>query len=256
MAMRVVGIVPARYGSTRLPAKALAMLQGVPMVVHVYEQAKQAKGLDEVLVATDDERIMAAVIRAGGKAVMTSAAHRSGTERIAEVARQLEAQVILNIQGDEPLIHPEPIQQIAEFLLAHPAVPMATVKTPMTRAEDARNPNVVKIVTDADGYALYFSRSAIPYVWTTGKETEDLTSRLSWKHLGLYGYQRAFLLQFPTLPTTALEQGERLEQLRALYHGYKIKVLETGYDSIGVDTLEDLTRVEQLMRGRATAQPG
>ncbi len=239
--MNVVGIIPSRYGSTRLPAKALALIGGKPMVQHVYEQAKRATMLDEVLVATDDERIAKAVAGFGGRSVMTSPAHRSGTDRIAEVARQLDAQVFVNIQGDEPLIRPEPINHIAQFLLAHRAVPMATVMTKLTRAEDVQNPNVIKVVVDEDGYALYFSRSPIPFVRNAQPPVTH------WKHLGLYGYQRHFLLQYPHLAPTALEQAEQLEQLRALGHGQKIKVLETPFDSVGVDTAEDLQRVEQML---------
>ena len=242
MSGQVVGIIPARYGSTRLPAKALAQVAGQPLVQHVYEQAKQARMLNEVLVATDDMRIHDAVTRFGGKAVMTSSTHQSGTDRIAEVARQLDAQVILNIQGDEPLIHPEPIDAVAEFLLAHHAVPMATVMTKLTRPDDMANPNVVKVVVDADGYALYFSRAPIPFV-------RQQPAPAMWKHLGLYGYQRHFLLQFPSLSRTPLEQAEGLEQLRALEHGYRIRVLETTHDSIGVDTAEDVKRVETLLKG-------
>jgi len=255
---QVVGVIPARYGSTRLPAKALALIHGTPLIQHVYEQARQARRLSEVLVATDDERIMQAVAKFGGRAVMTSPAHRSGTDRVAEAARALEAQVIINIQGDEPLIHPEPIDQVAEFLLAHRAVPMATAMTRLTNAEDLGNPNVVKVVVDQDGYALYFSRAPIPHFRqetrdqrpeTQQSHVSSLMSHVYWKHLGLYGYQREFLLRFPHLPQTALEQAEQLEQLRALEHGYKIAVLETAHDTLSVDTAEDLKRVEQLLAG-------
>jgi 3-deoxy-manno-octulosonate cytidylyltransferase (CMP-KDO synthetase) len=256
--MQVIGMIPARYGSTRFPGKALAMLNGAPLIQRVYEQARQATRLDEVLVATDDERIAQAVARFGGEAVMTSATHVSGTDRIAEVARQRDAQVILNIQGDEPLIRPEQIDQVAEFLLAHRAVPMATVMTTLTSAEGLANPNVVKVVVDQDGYALYFSRAPIPHVRTQagsrvegqGSRQEDAPSP-SWKHIGLYGYQRDFLLRFPRLAPTPLEQAEQLEQLRALEHGYQIKVLETAYDTVGVDTSDDLQRVEHILIGRA-----
>ena len=248
--MKAIGIIPARYGSTRLPAKVLALLNGTPLIQHVYEQARQAKRLADVLVATDDERIRQAVEQFGGRAVMTSAAHRSGTDRVAEAARPLDAQVVLNIQGDEPLIHPEAIDQVAEFLLAHRAVPMATVMTKLTNADDLRNPNVVKVVVDQDGYALYFSRAAIPFV---RQQTSDNRQQVTvyWKHLGLYGYQREFLLRFPHLPPTALEQAEGLEQLRALEHGHAIKVLETSHDTVGVDTSDDLKRVEALLSGSA-----
>ncbi|HBQ37565.1 MAG: 3-deoxy-manno-octulosonate cytidylyltransferase [Omnitrophica WOR_2 bacterium RIFCSPLOWO2_02_FULL_63_16] len=253
--MKAVGIIPARYGSTRLPAKSLALINGMPLVRHVYERAKQASSLDEVIVATDDERILRAVCEGGGRAVMTGAHHRSGTERVAEVARGLSAEVILNIQGDEPLIHPDQIDQVASFLLAHGAVPMATVMTRLAAAE-AANPNIVKVVVDQDGYALYFSRAPIPFIReatsdkrqaTSDKRAECPNGPTHWKHIGLYGYQRDFLLRFPMLPPTPLEQAEQLEQLRALEHGYHVKALETPHDTIGVDTAEDLKRVEALL---------
>jgi 3-deoxy-manno-octulosonate cytidylyltransferase (CMP-KDO synthetase) len=240
--MKAVGIIPSRYGSTRLPAKALALINGTPLVRHVYERAKQASSLDEVIVATDDERILRAVCEGGGRAVMTGTHHRSGTDRVAEVARGLSAEVILNIQGDEPLIHPDQIDQVASFLLAHRAVPMATVMTRLSAAE-APSPNIVKVVVDQDGYALYFSRAPIPFV---RHQTSDIRHQY-WKHIGLYGYQREFLLRFPHLPPTPLEQAEQLEQLRALEHGYKIKALETAHDTVSVDTAEDLKRVEGLL---------
>ena len=243
--MVVLGIIPARYGSTRFPGKALALLGGKPMVQHVYERARQAKRLDDVVVATDDERIVVAVSRFGGRAVMTSAEHRSGTDRIAEVTRSTDASIIVNIQGDEPLMRPEPIDQIVEFLQAHRAVPMATVMTRVANAHDAASPNVVKVVVDQDGYAMYFSRSSIPYPRQQGARVAY------WKHLGLYGYQRDFLLRFPNLPPTPCEQAESLEQLRALEHGHRIKVLETTHDSIGVDTPDDLKRVEQMLMAQS-----
>jgi len=257
--MSAIGIIPARYGSTRLPAKALATLGGIPLIQHVYQQARKAAQLADVVVATDDERIVRVVEGFGGRAIMTDAHHRSGTDRVAEVARQRDEQVILNIQGDEPLIHPDQIDQVAACLLAHRAVPMATVMTKLTRADDAANPNVVKVVVDQDGYALYFSRAPIPFVRpeARGQRPEargnalppvsSLGSRVWFKHIGLYGYQREFLLRFPSLASTPLEQAEQLEQLRALEHGYKIRVLETAHDTVGVDTPEDLARVEQLL---------
>ena len=275
--MGVLVVIPARYGSVRFPGKPLAQLRGKPVIQHVYEGAAQATGVDEVVVATDDQRIIEAVERFHGKAVMTSPTARSGTERVAEVARSRDAHVVINVQGDEPLIQPDMVGQLAEFLSRHQAVPMASLMTKLTRPDDVANPNVVKVVVDRDGFALYFSRAPIPYVRKAdvgsrlqapqfaegsrlkaeGKSLEPRASSLerssaqppAWKHLGIYGYQRHFLLQFPHLEPTLLEQLEQLEQLRALEHGYRIKLLETVHDTIGVDTPEDLQQVERLMVG-------
>ena len=259
--MSVLAVIPARFGSTRFPGKPLAMLAGKPVIQHVYEQVSRAKQVSEVIVATDDERIRQAVERAGGSALMTSPSNRSGTERVAEVARQHTASVIINVQGDEPLVQPEMVDQVAAFLAAHQAIPMASLMTPLQQAEELISPNVVKVVVDQDGCALYFSRSPIPYARdnSVGSRLQAPGSRQAqlppasslqpraYKHIGLYGYQRHFLLQFPHLEPTPLEQMEQLEQLRALEHGYRIKLLQTRYDTIGVDTPEDLVRVEALL---------
>ena len=237
-------VIPARYGSTRFPGKPLAMLRGKPVIQHVYEQAARARRAGAAVVATDDRRILEAVERFGGQAVITSPTARSGTERAAEAARARSESVIVNVQGDEPLVQPEMIDQLAEYLERHRAVPMASVMTQLRHGEDAGNPNVVKVVVDADGFALYFSRAPIPFV---RQETGDRGQVRHWKHIGIYGYQRHFLLQFPHLLPTPLEQLEQLEQLRALEHGYRIRLLETAHDTIGVDTPEDLKRVEQLL---------
>ena len=224
------------------------LLQGKPVIQHVYEHAAKAAHVDEVLVATDDARILDAVERFEGRAVMTSVDARSGTDRVAEVARSRTASVVINVQGDEPLIQPDMVGQLADFLTRHKAVPMASLMTKLTRSEDLTNPNVVKVVVDRDGFALYFSRAAIPHIRSQSPNhliTQSPT--IAFKHLGIYGYQRHFLLQFPHLEPTPLEQLEQLEQLRALEHGYRIKLLETVHDTVGVDTPEDLTRVEQLL---------
>ena len=240
--MSVLVVIPARYASVRFPGKPLATLQGKPMIQHVYEGASQASGVDEVVVATDDERIVHAVAKFGGKAAMTSPTARSGTDRVAEVARTRNAQVVINIQGDEPLVRGEMIAQLAQFLTRHTAVPMASLMTPFRPEEDLNSPNVVKVVVDRDKFALYFSRSPIPHVRAQGG-----TPTRFMKHLGFYGYQRHFLLQLPSLEPTPLEQAEQLEQLRALEHGYRIKLLETVHDSVGVDTPGDLKRVEAML---------
>lgn len=260
--MSVLVVIPARYGSVRFPGKPLALLRGKPIIQHVYEQAARSLRADEVVVATDDERIREAVQRFEGRAVMTSAGARSGTERVAEVARGHQAQVIINVQGDEPLIQPEMVDQVADYLERHRAVPMASLMTPLVLEEDAGNPNVVKVVVDRGGFALYFSRAPIPCIrpQTTDQRPQTerpkradgqsavfgLRSSVYFKHVGIYGYQRHFLLQFPHLEATPLEQLEQLEQLRALEHGYRMKLLETTHDTVGVDTPEDLHRVETL----------
>src|SRR3989338_2032594 len=205
--MSVLAVIPARYGSTRFPGKPLAMLHGKPMIQQVYEQVAKAKRVDEVIVATDDDRIIEAIERAGGTALLTSATVRSGTERAAEVARARNAQIIINVQGDEPLIHPDMVDQLAEFLQRHTAVPMATLMTPLRDEKDLANPNVVKVVVDRDGFALYFSRAPIPFVRedqgssrlkAQGSRQGQLPPASSlqpraYKHIGIYGYQRHFL---------------------------------------------------------------
>ncbi len=247
--LSAVVIIPARYGSVRFPGKPLAPLAGKPLIQHVYEQAARASHVQEVVVATDDERIRQAVERFGGRAVMTNPAARSGTERVAEAARKTDAQVIVNVQGDEPLVQPDMIDQLVDFLTVHPAVPMASLMKHLERQEDFASPHVVKVVVDRDGFALYFSRSPIPYERRDLAKTPSLGLAPVWQHLGLYGYQRHFLLQFPHLDPTPLEQVEQLEQLRALEHGHRIKLLETVHDTIGVDTPDGLKRVEQLLSG-------
>lgn len=210
------------------------------MVEHVYRRAASARGVDAVVVATDDERIAATVRSFGGIAMMTRAGHRTGTDRIAEVAASLSCEIVLNVQGDEPLIEPEMIEQVIAPLIADPMLEMSTVCVPISDRSDYANPNVVKVVLDRTGRALYFSRSPIPHF-------RDQGSGPCYKHIGLYGYHRTFLLKFATLPQTPLERAESLEQLRALEHGYRIHAVETTYDSIGVDTPEDLERVRRQL---------
>jgi len=240
----VLAVIPARFDSTRFPGKPLARIAGKPMIQHVYERTACASGIDETVVATDDPRIADAVRNFKGHVEMTSVEARSGTERVAEVARNRNAQVVINVQGDEPLIEPEMLAPLAEFLKAHKAVPMASLMTKL-KTEDAGNPNVVKVVTDQDGFALYFSRAPIPF--ERAGPPARRPAGPGWKHLGIYGYQRRFVMQFPSLKPTPLEQLEQLEQLRALENGYKIKLLETPIDTLGVDTPEDLAKVERVM---------
>lgn len=243
----VVGIIPARYASTRFPGKPLADIGGRPMIQHVFDRACRASLLEEVLVATDDLRIFDAVRRFGGEAIMTSPDHSTGTDRLAEVAKRLSAvEIIVNIQGDEPLISPETIDAVVQPMLDDPTIPMSSVMAPMPDAVRAWDANIVKVVTDLQGFALYFSRAPIP------APREILAGPGPWKkHIGLYAYRRDFLLQLTQLTPTPLEQLEKLEQLRVLEHGYRIKMVERTDDaSIGVDTLEDLERVRSVLESQ------
>ena len=220
------------------------------MIEHVYRRAASARGVDAVVVATDDDRIATAVKGFGGIAMMTRPTHRTGTDRIAEVATNLSCEIVLNLQGDEPLIEPDTLDAVIAPLVADPMLEMATVCIPISDPSDYENPNVVKVVKDRAGYALYFSRSPIPYYRIPNPELRipNPESRTPvFKHIGLYGYRRTFLLKFATLPQTPLERSESLEQLRALEHGYRIQTVETQYDSIGVDTPEDLERVRRQL---------
>lgn len=234
-------IIPARYGSSRFPGKPLAKLFGKPLIEHVFHRAKQVRSVVEVLVATDDERIMKAVEAFGGTVIMTSPEHRTGTDRVAEVAGNIEAEVIVNVQGDEPLIEPRVIEQALEPLYSDPGIQMSTLMTEITDKNDLKNPNVVKVVVDLKGYAIYFSRSLIPY-------PRNEQSFNVFKHIGLYVYRRQFLLDLAALKQTPLEKTESLEQLRALENGYKIKAIETDYNSIGVDTPEQLAQIEAELK--------
>jgi len=239
----ILGVIPARYGSTRFPGKALARLGGKPMIQRVWERAKAAKRLDRVLVATDDERIRDAVKRFGGDAVMTSRELRSGTDRVWHAAKELRAQIVINIQGDEPLLTPPMIDGLVDGLRREPEAQMATLRYRMRGPEGYEDPNVVKVVTDEKGWALYFSRSPVPAF----RSSRDLRSVVWYKHIGLYAYRRDLLKQFVTWPPSALETAESLEQLRALERGVRIKVLDSPQNTIGVDTPQDLKRVEAII---------
>lgn len=243
---RVVGVIPARWGSTRFPGKSLAPIAGRPLIQRVWERARQAAALDAVLVATDDGRIAEAVARFGGTAVMTRPDHPSGTDRIAEAIRGRPADLVLNIQGDEPFIDPGLINRLAHALADAPRWDMGTAAAPLTRREDVLNPSVVKVVCDRERAALYFSRAPIPYVRDAAPGAEPEPG-LCWRHIGLYGYRRAFLETLVTAPPCALEQAEKLEQLRALHLGGKILVLLTTEPGLGVDTPEDVRRAEAFL---------
>jgi 3-deoxy-manno-octulosonate cytidylyltransferase (CMP-KDO synthetase) len=244
---RHVAIIPARYQSTRLPGKPLADIGGRPMIEHVYRRASACPAIDAVIVATDDERVRAAVEAFGGCAWMTRPDHRSGSDRLAEVAAALSCELVVNVQGDEPLLAPESIAEAVAPLVADSSIPMATLCSALDPA-DLPNPDVVKVVRDAQGFALYFSRAAIPFARSA---RGGLDARPARKHIGLYVYRREFLLRFARLAPTPLERAESLEQLRALEHGYRIKVMETSHDSVGVDTPADLDRVRRLVAAGA-----
>ena len=239
--MKILCVIPARYASTRLPGKPLADIVGKPMIQHVYERSAQATIPQQVVVATDDEKVFQAVQQFGGKVVMTSSEHQTGTDRLAEVAsKYAEVDVIINVQGDEPLIDPKVIDELAQEFLNDTALQMASVMSIMD-TEDYQNPNAVKVVTDLNNNALYFSRSLLPYPRVAGKVNV-------YKHIGIYAYKKDFLLKFAKLEPTPLEQSESLEQLRALENGYKIKMIKTKSKFIGVDSIEDLQTVNELLR--------
>lgn len=218
------------------------------MIQHVYERTRLVQGLDRVLVATDDQRIAQTVKDFGGDVVMTSSAHPTGTDRLAEAAQPLAADIIVNVQGDLPFFPPRMVEDAIVRLQESPETAMATVKTPIYEAEEWRNPNVVKVVTDRSGYALYFSRSPIPCYRDSVPASESREEILAYRHIGLYVYRKDFLLTFTALPPTPLEEAEKLEQLRALEWGYKICVTQTERPTIEVDTPEDLIRAEEALR--------
>jgi 3-deoxy-manno-octulosonate cytidylyltransferase (CMP-KDO synthetase) len=241
---KIVVVIPARYASTRLPGKPLVPLCGKPMIQHVYERAKRAQTVHEVLVATDDQRILDAVQSFGGAARITRADHRTGTERIAEVAVHEPGDIFVNVQGDEPLIDPICIDTAIAALLEEPPAQIATVATAIRHANDVMDPNVVKTVLDFDEFALYFSRAPIPWI----RDTHQKLHVKYWKHLGLYVFQRDALLEYPTLPQGELEKIEQLEQLRWLENGYRIRVAEVPHDAVSVDVPDDIPRVEKLLK--------
>jgi 3-deoxy-manno-octulosonate cytidylyltransferase (CMP-KDO synthetase) len=240
---RILGVIPARFASSRFPGKALAIIAGKPMIQHVFERARRSRYLSDLLIATDDERIATAARRFGAPVRMTRSDHPSGTDRVAEVASADSAEFIVNIQGDEPLIDPEAIDAAILSIVGDPDVSMGTLMRRITDPAEADNPNVVKVVADLNGRAIYFSRLPIPY---SRDERADSSCMTRFKHIGLYVYRRQLLLSYSGLPVGPLEQAERLEQLRALENGHSIRVVETEYDSLGVDTPEDFERVSRL----------
>jgi 3-deoxy-manno-octulosonate cytidylyltransferase (CMP-KDO synthetase) len=245
--VKVVALIPARYGSTRFPGKPLALLRGKPMIEHVYECTRLVRGLAQVMVATDDERIAQTVRGFSGDVVMTRSDHPTGTDRLAEAALKLDAEVIVNVQGDLPFFPPAMVEDAVAALSRSSVAVMSTVKTPIHELAEWHNPNVVKVVTDRNGYALYFSRSPIPFTRSPESAVRSPGEVLGYRHIGLYVYRRDFLLTFTHLPSTPLEEAEKLEQLRALEWGYKITVSETDRPTVEVDTPEDLRRAEETM---------
>jgi 3-deoxy-manno-octulosonate cytidylyltransferase (CMP-KDO synthetase) len=245
--MQIAAVIPARYASKRFPGKPLASICGKPMIQRVYENARQCTLLNRVVVATDSDEIARVVREFGGEICMTSARHETGTDRIAEAAQQLDADFIVNVQGDEPLLQPQAIELAVRPLLINERISMGTLKVRIKSDQDMENPNIVKVVTDTRGCALYFSRCAIPFF------RNRPTDNVMYRHIGLYVYRRDFLLQLTLLPQSPLEKTESLEQLRALEYGFTIHVAETDYEPIGVDVPEDIVRVEHALRQLGTA---
>jgi 3-deoxy-manno-octulosonate cytidylyltransferase (CMP-KDO synthetase) len=256
---QVVAIIPARYASSRFPGKAIVEIAGKPMIQWVYERTCQAAGVGGVLVATDDARILQVVEGFGGKAVMTASSHPTGTDRLAEVAATLDAELIVNVQGDEPLIEPAAIDAAIAPFAEDAMLVMSTLRCPIPTLDELFDISITKVVTDVQDFALYFSKAPIPYHRDGWGPITGMVPRLrlaggtppvvGWRHIGLYVYRRTFLLEFARLPQTPLERLEQLEQLRALEHGYRMKVVPTPYVSVGVDTPEDVAKVGRLLRG-------
>jgi 3-deoxy-manno-octulosonate cytidylyltransferase (CMP-KDO synthetase) len=247
--MRITAFIPARYESTRFPGKPLAPIAGKPMIQHVYERACSCEEIGEVFVATDDERILREVNRFGGKAVMTALRHHSGSDRIAEAARARgleDDDLIVNIQGDQPLFEPSSVVDlILPFKTEGSEIPMSTLKYRIRDQAEIEDPNIVKVVSDRNGWALFFSRCPIPFYRDPGSEP------IFFKHLGFYAHRLRFLKEFASLPPGRLESAEKLEQLRALENGYRIKVVETSHDSIEIDTPKDIEKVERIIAQRS-----
>lgn len=248
----IIAVIPTRYGSTRFPGKPLALIHGRPMIQWVYEGTQRSRLVQRVIVATDDERIRTAVLAFGGTVVMTSPEHATGTDRIAEVVRGVDCDIVVNVQGDEPLIRPEMIDEALRPMIEDASVPMGTLAKRIEDPAEAVDPNVVKVVCDERGFALYFSRAPIPWDrdgWAGKRALKDLTGGgPRFKHIGLYVYRRDFLLAFAEMPQTTLENIEKLEQLRVLEKGHRIRVVVTEHDSFGVDIPDDLSKILQRIK--------
>lgn len=257
---RCLVVIPARYASSRFPGKPLVLLAGRPMIQHVYERACQARLADAVIVATDDQRIAEVITACGGQVMMTSSTHPTGTDRVAEVAAQVACELVVNVQGDEPGIMPQVIDMLLQPFAEDATLVMTTLARPVRTLDELLSPNVVKVVVDQAGYALYFSRAPIPYDRSAWPQAPHLLATsgtsphvpdASRVHVGLYAYRRDFLLRLTQWPQTPLQQLESLEQLRVLEHGYRIRVVDTTYENIGVDTPADVARVERLLAQQA-----
>jgi len=246
---QIVAVIPARYESSRFPGKPLTPIAGRSMIQHVYERVRQCRTISRVVVATDDERILKAVQDFGGEALMTRPDHRCGTERVAEVASHLSAGIYVNVQGDEPLIDPQAVDSAVKAVESDAEVNLATLCVAIVRPSDIMDPNVVKVVNDFQGDALYFSRAPVPWV----REESERVSAQHWKHIGVYVFRHDALLEYPTLPPGDLERLEQLEQLRWLENGYRMRVVESTYDAVSVDLPADVARVESLIRERAAS---
>lgn len=242
--MDVIGVIPARYASKRLPFKLIRKILDKPLIQWTWENAKSARLLDKLIIAYDDVEIERVAREFKAEIVYTSPKHLSGTDRIAEVVRDIDVKIVINIQADEPLIDPLVIDTLAEEMLSNPKIYMATARKRITNPKEINDPNVVKVICDKNGFAIYFSRLPIPFY----REKQD--NLVYYKHLGIYAYTKDFLFTFKNLPASYLEEAEKLEQLRVLEAGYDIKVIETNSDSIGVDTEEDLKKVEEILRRR------
>lgn len=242
-APNVLAVIPARFASTRFPGKPLALIAGRSMIQRVVERVRSAGRVSAIVVATEDDRIMKAVSEFGAQAIMTRSDHRTGTDRVAEVAVHMPADIYVNVQGDEPLIDPAAIDSVIEAMTEDDAIQIATPCSAILQQSDIMDPNVVKVVTDFDGNGMYFSRAPIPWVRDTGAKV----AARHWKHIGLYAFRRGALLEFPTLPPGELERLEQLEQLRWLENGFRIRAVETQYDAVSVDVPEDVARVEKIL---------
>jgi 3-deoxy-manno-octulosonate cytidylyltransferase (CMP-KDO synthetase) len=239
----IIGIIPARYSSTRFPGKPLALIKGKPMIVRTLESSSKSKLMNKVIVATDDERIMEAVKSCGGEAVMTPSDLESGTDRIAYVAKNIDCDIVINIQGDEPFIDARAIDAAIEPLIEDDSILISTLIKKIETVEDLLNNNINKVVIDKKDFAIYFSHSIIPFVRNINDEKDWLKYHVFYKHIGLYVYDKNFLMKYSSLPKSGLENVERLEQLRIIENGYKIKCIKTDYESVSIDALEDLKKI-------------